>query len=226
MTDFFREVEEEMRKDRMKRIWRNYGWLFVALAVFIVVGTAAYRGYLYYHETQAAASGDRYLRALTYIDDGRRQEASIILNQLAEDGYAKYPVLARFSVASNLLQEGQASEALAAYDALGGSSDVPSELQDYANLQAAMIAVDLEGFEAVQTRVGGLVTGDNPWRELAMEALALSAWKAGDIEETARWVAEIKSAVGVPEGTAARARLLEELIISRGGTIPEPSENS
>lgn len=220
MTDFFREVDEELRNDRMRAIWRNYGKYIVAGLVLAVAATAVYRFYLYWSDRQSAASGDRYLEALELTKNGERDKAQAILAELEKDGYGDYPLLARFRAAGAILAAGQKTDALKAYDALAGDKSISADLRDYARLQAAMIAVDLEGYDAVKTRTAALVETGNPWRLLAREALALSAWKAGDIAEAAKWVQELKAAPETPQGLRQRVLLLEDLIVAAGGSLP------
>ena len=60
---FIREVNEELRSEQFRHVWRRFGKIIIATAVIIVLGTAGYRGYEYWLETQASASGDRFLAA-------------------------------------------------------------------------------------------------------------------------------------------------------------------
>lgn len=226
MSDFFREVDEELRNDRMKAMWKRYGIYTILGAVLIVLGTAGFRGYQYWRDSQAAASGDKYLEAMFAIDAGDTAKAGTILDDLSKDGFAAYPILAKFRQASLFIETDRKEEALGAYEALAKNSDVSTDLQDYATLQAAMVAVDLEDYSAVQARVGGLITGENEWKALAHEALALSAWKAGNITEAAKWVAAIKFDINAPDGARQRADILEDLIIGKGGNLPAADTNS
>ena len=41
---FIREVNEELRQDQAKALWDRYGPAFIALAVLVVLGTAAFVG--------------------------------------------------------------------------------------------------------------------------------------------------------------------------------------
>ena len=42
MSDIFREVDEEIRHERYKRLWDRFGPYLIAVALLIVVGTAAF----------------------------------------------------------------------------------------------------------------------------------------------------------------------------------------
>ena len=83
-----------------------------------------------------------------------------------------------------------------------------------------MLAVDAEPYEAVKSRVAGLVTEGNVWRDLAHEALALSAWKAGEYNEAARWVGEVTRSPTTSEGLRQRINTLRALLVGKGIEIP------
>ncbi len=45
MSDIFREVDEDLRREQFKRLWDRFGTYVIGLAVLIVVVTAGYRGW-------------------------------------------------------------------------------------------------------------------------------------------------------------------------------------
>lgn len=224
MTDFFREVDEELRNDRMRTVWKNYRVLIIGAVVLIVGATAAYRFIIYWTGAQAAASGDKYLQALQLAEDGDRASAQILFKELEQDGYGSYPMLARFRGAGAMAASGSNNEAIKAFDRLADDTSVPGDLRDYARLQASLIAVDIEDYDKITSRTEGLLSDENPWRHLAREALALSAWKAGNLDEAAKWVQELKITSDIPQGLRQRIQVLEDLIISQGGTLPGVGE--
>ena len=73
MTDdgFFREVNEELRSDKVKAIWTRYGSLLIGAVIAIVVGTGVFAFYEYWTEKQASQSGDQFLAALNLVPTAR-----------------------------------------------------------------------------------------------------------------------------------------------------------
>jgi hypothetical protein len=40
VADIFKEIDEELRRDRMEQVWRKHGRLIIGLAAAAVVGAA------------------------------------------------------------------------------------------------------------------------------------------------------------------------------------------
>ena len=59
MADIFHEVDEEVRRERLKRFWDRYSLLIIGGCILIVAGIAAWRGYDWYVGRQAAMAGAR-----------------------------------------------------------------------------------------------------------------------------------------------------------------------
>ena len=153
---FIREVEEELRSDRLKGFWDRFGTYIIAAAVIVVIATAAWTGYEYYTESRANASGDRFLAALNLANEGKSDEALAALQKLEADGYGAYPVLARMRAATVLQDKGDAAGAVAAFDAVAADTSAPQAVRDMANIRAAYILVDTGSATDVAERAEAL----------------------------------------------------------------------
>ena len=40
MSDIFHEVDEEVRREQLKKLWQKYGWLVIAACVLVVLAAA------------------------------------------------------------------------------------------------------------------------------------------------------------------------------------------
>ena len=100
MSDIFREVDDDLRREQLKRMWDRYGTYVIGLAVLIVLVTAGWRFYEYWQEQRAEASGDRFVAALRLAEDGKHTEAVTALDELVKDGSGGYPLLATFRSAA------------------------------------------------------------------------------------------------------------------------------
>lgn len=176
--NIFREVDEELRSERMRTLWRRIAPFVIGAAVAIVAIVAANEGWNWYTNSQASRSSEELYAALQVDDDLAAAQAR--LDELAANGSGGYPILAEFRKASLLAENGDAAGAIAAYDALANNqSNV--RLRELALLQAAQILVDTGTLADVEARIGTLAAEDNPMRRVARELIGLAQYKAGDM---------------------------------------------
>ncbi|MCO6048498.1 tetratricopeptide repeat protein [Mesorhizobium sp. RP14(2022)] len=213
---FIREVNEEIRQERAKALWTRFGPVAIALAVLVVLGTAAWVAYEHFANQRANASGDRFSQALTLANTNKPDEALAAFKALEEDGYGNYPVLARLRSATVLAQKADFAGAVAAFDAVAADTAVPQVLQDAARLRAALLLVDHGSYADVASRAEALSTDDNPFRHSAREALGLSAWKENRAADALKLFDQIKDDQQAPNGARQRATMMGDLIRSSG----------
>lgn len=178
---FLREVEEELRSDKLKAFWKRFAPFIIGGAVLIVLAVAANEAWKWYRNSTAAEASERYYAAIALADSGDLAGAQAALNAIASDGPNGYAILARFRAASVLAEQGDADGAIAAYDALSSSlSD--TRLRELALVLGAYLAVDHLDLAGVQARAGSLTGDESSMRNAAREALGLAYFKAGDYE--------------------------------------------
>lgn len=177
--NIFREVDEELRSDRMRALWRRIAPFVIGAAVAIVAVVAVNEGWSWYSNSQSASSSEELYAALASADKDDLAAAQAELDTLAANGSGGYPVLAEFAKASLLAKSGDVAGAVAAYDSLANAqSNV--RLRELALLQAATLLVDTGTLADVEARVGTIATDDNPMRRVARELVGLAQFKAGD----------------------------------------------
>ena len=211
MTDIFNEVDEEVRREQLKKLWERYGNYLVALCVLIVVGVGAWRGYEWWQGKQAAQSGAAFEQAVALAEAGKHQEAEAAFAKLAGDGTAGYRVLARLRQAAELAPTDRKA-AVEAYDDIAADKNAGQVIQDLAAVRAGYLLVDTAPYSELRTRLEPLTATDRTFRHTAREILALSAWKAGDMAAARKWTDMIMTDPQTPAGTRSRAEVLSELI--------------
>lgn len=211
---FIREVNEELRSEQISRVWRNYRGFIIGGAVLIVLGTAGYRGYEYWHNHNASQYGDQFLAALNLAKENKTEEAMAALQKLEQDGSGAYPVLARMRAATLLTQKGDAAGAIKAFRDVAADNSVPAILRDIAKIRAAYLLVDNGSYTEVSAEVEAMATGNNALRNSAREALGLSAMKAGDTTKAREWFEEIVNDAQTPRNVANRAQIMLDTLAS------------
>jgi len=211
MADIFNEIDEDLRRERAKKIWEKYGNLVIAAAVVVVLIVAGWRGYDYYQQQQAEAAGDRFQEAVTLSRDGKGAEAESALTSLVADAPSGYRTLARFRLAAEAASRDKA-KGIEAYDALAADATVGPLLQTVARIRAGYLMVDTASYKDVAARIEPLAQAGEPWRHSAREILGLSAWKAKDLAAAGKWFEMIVADQEVTAPMRQRADLMLQLI--------------
>lgn len=215
MSDIFHEVDEEVRREQLNKLWQRYGIYFLALCVLIVAGVGAWRGYEYWQTKKAGEAGTAYEEAAKLAEAGKHQEAEVAFAKLATDGTAGYKVLARLRSAADLSST-DSKAAVAAYDAIAADSSAGQTIRDLAVIRAGYLQVDTAPYSELQSRLEPLTGKDRAFRHSAREILALSAWKSGDMAAARNWTDLMMTDPQTPPQTRSRAQALSELIAANG----------
>ena len=213
---FIREVNDELRSDQMRAVWRRFGRILIGCAVLIVLATIGKVAYDYWSEAEASASGDKFLAALTLAKDDKNEEALAALTELEKDGHGAYPVLARMRAASLMAETDNVEGAVSAFLAISKDGSVPQALRDAARLRAAFLLIDTGSYEQVAAEAEQLATPQNALRHSAREVLGLSAYKQGDFARAKEWFEAIAADQQSPRNLANRAQMLLDLIAASG----------
>lgn len=231
MSDIFREVDEDIRKDQIRKLWDRFAPYIIGAAVLIVVATAGYRGWEYWQSRQAEASGDRFVAAIQLADEGKHDESIAALQALVADGSGSYPVLARFRIAAELARSGDAAGAIAEFDTIA-AGNAPEEVRSLARLRAALLLADTANLADLESRLGDLAATGNPWRHTARDILALAAWRVGDYATAKRYLDMIATDQEAPQDLRQRVLVMSALVDGKlagdttaaGGTETAPQD--
>jgi hypothetical protein len=177
--NIFQEIDEELRSDRMRALWRRFAPYVIGAAVGVVVLVAVNEGWTWYHANNAAQSSDELYAAFELIDGGDLAAAQTQLDTLIGDGSGSYPVLAQFRKAGVMAREGDTAGAVAAYDGLANSQSNP-RLRELALVLGGSLLVDTGSLADVESRVGSIAGEGSAMRNAARETLGLAQYKAGD----------------------------------------------
>jgi len=215
VADIFHEVDEEVRREQLQKLWERYSIHIIVLAVLIVAGIGGWRGYEWWLGKQAAAAGAKFEAAITLSDAGKHTEAEAAFTKLADGAPAGYRTLARFRAAAELVPV-KPAEAAKAYDALAADASLSATLQDLATVRAAMLRLDNASFADMQLKLAPLAAADRPFRHTARELLALSAWRAHDNKAARKYIDMITGDLTAPPLMRVRAQTLSALITAQG----------
>lgn len=207
MSDIFREVDEEVRREQFKKLWDRYGILIVALAVLIVVAVGGWRAYQWWETKKAGEAGAAFEAAATLAEQGKHEEAEAAFAKLSAGSTATYRMLAKFREAAEAARR-DPKAAIAIYDELAADGGIGRVLQDLATLRAGMLLVDSAPYDEVLRRLEPLTAADRTFRHSARSTLALSAWRANNVAAMRRWSDMILADAETPANTRGQIEML------------------
>lgn len=210
MTDIFHEIEEDLRRERLRKLWDKYGFIVVGFIALIVLGAAGWSGYQYWRHQQAVSASAAFDQAMTLVEAGNAAEAEAAFNALAGSAPAGYRTIARFKAAT-LAAQRDPKAGIAAFDAIAGDGAVEPTARDMARLRAGLLLVDTAPLAEVAQRVEGIATGGGALRNSAREVLALAQLKAGDAAAAHKTATAITEDAEAPGGVRSRAELIRRL---------------
>lgn len=216
MTDIFTEVEEDLRRERAKRLWDRYGWIATAALLAVVLGTAGWQGWKWHQAREAAAAATRYLAAMQAAEANRPAEAAGDFATLLRDAPAGYRLLARFQEAAARARAGERDIALAMWDQLAADGATPQPYRDLAALMSVLHQADTGDPAALSARLSGLDRPDGAFRFSARELQAVLAERQGQRERAVTILRSLAEAADAP--VAMRARASETLGALTGAT--------
>jgi hypothetical protein len=207
LSDIFREVDEEVRKDRLTALWKKYGYLVIAAAVAVVLGTAASVGWREYQASVRDEEAAAFAAAMDKLNAPEGGNGALgDLAALAADGDTGYALLARLQEAGAQIKAGDRAAAVATYDAIAEDGDHAALYRDLARLLAAMALLDDGPATAVQGRINALKGADNPWRYNARELDALLAVREGRRDDAVNGLQGLADDTEAPPAIRGRAR--------------------
>ena len=211
MSELFDEVDEEVRREQLKKLWDKYSLYFIALMVLVVAAVGGWRGYQYLEAKKAAEAGAIFEKAVELSEQGKHAEAETAFADLAAKAPSGYRTLARLRAAA----EASARDPKAAakmYDDIAADSGVGGEWRDLAKLRAAGLLVDSASYADIRQRLETSAEPKSTFRHSAREMLALSAWRNNDMSAARKWVDAIAEDGETPPGLRSRAEALQALL--------------
>jgi hypothetical protein len=211
VTELFDEVDEEVRREQLQKLWEKYSIHIIAAALLVIAAVGGWRGYQYLQEKKAAEAGDAFNKAIELSDQGKHADAEAAFNDLAAKAPWGYRMLSRFRAAAEVAaRDPQAAAKL--FDDLAADSSIGAEQQALARIRAAGLLVDTASYADMQRRLEPDTMAGQTFRHVARELLALSAFRVNDTTATRQWLDQLELDADTPPSVRSRAEALQALL--------------
>jgi hypothetical protein len=211
VSELFDEVDEEVRREQLKKLWDKYSIYIIAAALLVIAAVGGWRGYQFIEAKKAAEAGAAFNRAVELSEQGKHEEAEKAFADLAASAPYGYRLLSRFHQAAELVaRDPQAAAKM--FDTLAADSSIGAEQQELARIRAAGLLVDSATYGDMKQRLEKETTPPATFRHTARELLALSAFHANDMAAARQWLDQISADRDTPPSLRSRAEALQALL--------------
>ncbi len=211
MADIFREVEEDIRRDRLQHLWDKYGIYLIGFVVAIIGLTSLIVGWGAYTQSQAEDASKAFATAVVEAArDGA--DAPAIFTALADRSPTGYAALARLRAAGALAAAGDVDQAIAAYDEVAADSGAEDILRDLARVKSGTLLVGRTSYDDLAIRLVPLAENSEPWRNPAREALGMAAYAEQKYAQAQSFFQAIVGDQTATPGVRDRAHVMLALI--------------
>jgi hypothetical protein len=211
VSELFDEVDEEVRREQLKKLWEKYSIFIIAGAILIIAAVGGWRGYQYLEAKKAAEAGAAFEAGAELSEQGKHAEAEAAFTKLAATAPYGYRVLSRLRAAAEAAtRDPQAAAKL--YDDIAADRSLAAPEQDLARIRAAGLVLDTTTYNNMLQRLEPATAPGATYRHTARELLALSAWRANDTAATRQWLDMIANDGETPASLRSRAEALQALL--------------
>ena len=211
MSELFDEVDEEVRREQLKKLWEKYSLFIIGAALLIVAAVGGWRGYQYLEAKKAAEMGDAFNKAVELSAQNKHAEAEAAFADLAAKAPSGYRMLARLRAAAEAVDR-DPKAAAKMFDDIAADRSIGPEEQALARIRAAGLLLDTATYSDVLQRLQSDAAPDATFRHAAREMLALSAYRANDATGARKWLDMIEADSDTPPSLRSRAEALQALL--------------
>ena len=211
MSELFDEVDEDVRRDQLKKLWEKYSVVIIAGAILIIASVGGWRGYQYVEAKKAAEAGAAFDKAVELSDANKHAEAEAAFADLVAKAPFGYRVLSRLRLAAEMAnRDPQAAAKM--FDEIAADRSVGVAEQDLARIRSAQLLLESTSYPNMKERLEASAASGATFRHTARELLALSAWRANDASATRQWLDMIANDGQTPPSLRSRAEALQALL--------------
>ena len=202
---FYREVDEQLRREQLQTTWQRYGIWIIAGVVLLL---AALAGFIYWQNQQQQKAEQQAETVSTLFDDleaGKTKGASARLDAIAKESGPGYRAAALLTKADLAIMEGNEAAAIAAFKSVADDDELPAPYRELALIRQTAVEYDKLQPDVIVQRLRPLAVAGNPWFGSAGEMVALAYLKQQKNAEAARIFAAMAKEESIPASIRSRA---------------------
>ena len=202
---FYREVDEELRRDQLVGYWTRYGKLVIAGIILFIAAIGGVIWWMNHREVQAGDRGETLITAFDDVSAGRSAAAQKKLDDLSKsgiDGYRAASLLTQADMASDSHQQ---DKAIGLFKQIADDGSLAQPYRDLATVRMTALQFDKLPPQQVISRLKPLAVAGGPWFGSAGEMVASAYLKLNRPQAAAKLFAAMAKDRKVPDSIRSRA---------------------
>lgn len=209
-----REIDEELEKENLKKLWNKYKTLIISIIIIIIVSTSSFVIYKNTKMEQEQASADLYLSA---IKSSNPQDMISSLEEALPNLKGGYKQIASLQIAALKLQVNK-EEGLSALKSIMDNKKFNEEYRNLARIQYIGQLINEGDVNELKSALEPLLKGENSWQGVALELRANIALREKDEAEAKKYLEQIISSSNISPTEKKRASEILTILGAKEGT--------
>jgi hypothetical protein len=204
--NLFKEIEEDLERQKLEDLWRKYGPFLIGFAFIIVLGTSVVTAWTSWQKEKSQTTTARLIAVTEKSDsDYAKKDEALSMFALNKNGTTQ-AAMARFYAAALAIKQGDTKKALAYYDAVSHDVNIDIALRQLADLYSIELQMSSEDPKTLQAKLDLLLVEPSPWHDTALEDKGYLALKAGDNDKAKQIFLELSQEASAPHDMVDRAK--------------------
>lgn len=200
----FQEINEEMKRERIKNFWKKYGLLATIILVAAITFAVSFESIKAWQGKKAATWSDAYAYAFNLQAQGRYDESINVFKNIENENHGIYKNLAQMQVANILLEQGKTEEAVKSLEEMAEDDSFNPNLHDVAVIKLVSYKLDNAPAAEIESLLNPLIAANGSWVNIAKEMKAMLAIREENLELAKEIYNDILSDEKLPDSMKAR----------------------
>ena len=202
--EIFSEIEEDLQKERIKKIWQNYRVYIISAIIFVIISVGSFQLYNYFKFLSYQKASNQFA-SLLKLSQNNYEEALQFINEI-ENTPGGYADLLNFKKADLSYKIGQTEEANRILEAMYVNNSINL---NYKNVALTMSILNQSPNEKLLKLIDTNISKENKLFLNLMEAKTSILYSLGKINEAKQILDEIYSSPNLNSEMKKRLEILK-----------------
>lgn len=203
---FIREIDEDLKNEKLKRIWDKYGLFIILFVVIAVFSAVSFESIKAWQTKKQQEMSDTFAYALNLQNQGRFAEALEVLTDLHDTKRGIYADIAQMQMVNLYAEQKQTDKVLNILENISSDPDFNPQMRDIAILKLASYKLNDASKEEIENLLKPLLSEQNIWYNTASELMAMLAIREKDFQKAQDLYTKISQSPNVSDSMKARAQ--------------------